>query len=262
MPLPETSPITTPSRVSSIANPAAGAATGGPAGALLGRQVFDLAASDEGRHRLASALSAFFENKQPFRDLRFPLRVHARVLDRHRDAAGERREEREVAVTERGTTAAVHDLDDADHAMTYPQRRAEEVARGDPRRPVDAAVEARVGRGIVDAQRRAVLEHGAGNATIGGKAQAQQALGDLGSLGDVGEVELVLVGVEQQDRRPAGIEDVATFGEDERAQLIELDACSERAAELVEEAQPRRVAAQRLRGRGDGDVLFHGHGAF
>ena len=57
-----------------LANAAAEEATGSPAGGLLGRQVFDLAASDEARDRLRAGLGAFFEEGRPLRDLRFPIR--------------------------------------------------------------------------------------------------------------------------------------------------------------------------------------------
>jgi PAS domain S-box-containing protein len=58
-----------------LANAAAGAAAGVPPGALLGREVFDLAATDEARNRLREALASFYGEGRPLRDLRLPLKT-------------------------------------------------------------------------------------------------------------------------------------------------------------------------------------------
>jgi PAS domain S-box-containing protein len=57
-----------------LANAAAEQATGATPGGLLGRQVFELAATDEARDRLRAGLGAFFDEERPLRDLRFPIR--------------------------------------------------------------------------------------------------------------------------------------------------------------------------------------------
>jgi PAS domain S-box-containing protein len=57
-----------------LANAAAEEATGSAPGGLLGRQIFELAASDEARDRLRAALALFFGEGRPLRDLRFTLR--------------------------------------------------------------------------------------------------------------------------------------------------------------------------------------------
>jgi sigma-B regulation protein RsbU (phosphoserine phosphatase) len=56
-----------------LANNAAGVATDQGPGALLGRQIFDLAASDEARDRLRGGLALFFSEGRPLRDLRFTI---------------------------------------------------------------------------------------------------------------------------------------------------------------------------------------------
>jgi hypothetical protein len=71
---------------------------------------------------------------------RLHLLVQARVLDRDGDAGCERVEECEVVVGERPSAAPVHDLDDADHAVTRAERRREEAAGPYAGLPVDVRV--------------------------------------------------------------------------------------------------------------------------
>ncbi len=57
-----------------LANAAAEHVTGSPLGGLLGRQIFDLAASDEARDRLRAGLAAFFDDERHLKNLRFPIK--------------------------------------------------------------------------------------------------------------------------------------------------------------------------------------------
>ena len=58
-----------------LANAAAGSTVEVAPGALLGHEVFELAATDEARARLREALAAFYEDARPLKDLRLPLKT-------------------------------------------------------------------------------------------------------------------------------------------------------------------------------------------
>jgi hypothetical protein len=166
---------------------------------------------------------------------RLDAREEARVLDRHRDAAGQRLEEGEIVVRERLVVPPIQHLDDADYALVGGERSAQQRAGGEAGGVIDAGEEALVGLDVVDAGRGAVAQHPAGDAAVGGEAQLEQAGEDRRIiLGDEREIELVGVGVEQQHRRAHGVEHLAALADHEWEQLVELDARGERAREVVE----------------------------
>ena len=128
------------------------------------------------------------------------LSPQARVLDGDCDARGQRGEQLQVGLSERAAPAAVHDLDHPDRAVRRGERRGEQAARREPRVAVDVGIESPVGRHVVDANGLAAREHGTGDALVGREAQLAERFGHLGILlGDVGEVELVALGIQQED---------------------------------------------------------------
>jgi len=116
------------------------------------------------------------------------------------------------------------------------------VVSGEAGVGVDPAEEARVRLDVVDALGLAAAQHQAGDAAVGRQAQLEQA-GEHGRivLGHERKVELVLLLVEQQDRRAHRVEHLAALGDHEREQLVEVDARRERAREVVEQPEPRRA---------------------
>jgi hypothetical protein len=173
---------------------------------------------------------------------RIDLAPELRVLDRDADAAREGRQKLEVVVGERAATALVHRLEDAERPALADERRREHRARRDAARAIDRAVEARMRRHVVHAERLARLEHRAGDAFADREAEPEQAFGHVGVLlRDVREVELLLLVIDQQHRRALGVQDFPAAGHDELDQAVELAARGERATELVEQPQPGGV---------------------
>ena len=194
--------------------------------------------------RHVAAQRADLDAQQLLRGLH--AREQAGVLDRHGDAAGECFEEGEVVVREGQVAAAVEHLDDADDALVGSQRRAQQRAGGEAGIGVDAAEEARVRLHVVDVHRLAAAQHPAGDAAVGGEAQLEQAGEDGGIfLGDEREVELAGLRIEQQHRGAHRIEHLAALGDDEREQLVEVDARRERTGKIVEQPKARRAFDRR-----------------
>ena len=110
--------------------------------------------------------------------------------------------------------------------------------------PVDAAVKAEVGLRVVDPDRAAALQRGAGDAAIGGEAQSDEPRRDLGLLlGHVREIQLILLRIEEQHGHSLGVERLAALRGDERQQVLELDVRGKGAAEIVEEPQARGIGS-------------------
>jgi hypothetical protein len=170
--------------------------------------------------------------------------VELGVLERHRDAARQRLEEGQVGVVERARVA-VHHLQDADRSLARDQRRGQDAAGEVAGRPVDAGIEAGIGLDVVDPDRLAGLQRCPRNAAVGGEAEAGESDGDVLPLGDdVGEIELALRLVEEEHRRPLGVEHLAHLAHHERDQLVEFDLTGKGAPEFVEEPEPPAVVGE------------------
>jgi hypothetical protein len=107
---------------------------------------------------------------------------------------------------------------------------------------VDAGVEAGIRDDVVHERRRAVAQHGAGDARARREPHFGDRVGDVGILiRDVREVELIARLVEQEDRSPLGVEGLAALLDDQRGELFEVEPGREGAAQVVEQLGPRTV---------------------
>ena len=91
--------------------------------------------------------------------------------------------------------------------------------------------------GVVDPQTATTLDCRACNPLVGRHASADETRCDLGILlVDVGEKELVTLVIDEEHRRPLGVEHFAGLGDDQGQELIDVEPRGKGAAELVEEA--------------------------
>ena len=173
------------------------------------------------------------------------LADETRVLDRDRDAARERVEQREILRPE-AADALVDDLDHADHAVAGAQRSADEALGGPSETLVDAAVEACVGRRVVDQGGGRLREHPAGHAAVVGNAQVAQTAGVLlVPVVDVRELQVLAARVEQHDGGALRPEDLLDATGQVGEQLVQVEERREHLADLVEEGGLVRVDRRR-----------------
>ncbi len=127
--------------------------------------------------------------------------IHQLAVAQHRRGLGADGFQQIEVVVGKLTLALVQALDDADDlAGGGSDRRAENVLGAEPRLPVDAAIEARVGIGIVDDGAGARREHVAGD-SVG--AQEPDFAGDF-ALRDP-RVQFIGVAVVKEQRSPFGV---------------------------------------------------------